>query len=242
MFKKSALFLFTKLISSRFGFLNKSTESAGKIGKIIISFTFIFYVLIGCNCKINNQNIESNKQNVDSKKSENNTQTEIKEQTLRDVVWYNNDFKLKMPCEKDRDDSTSKSSAVAAKEASETIRCESGNLVFTVTSKKSRDELKNQFESERKKENSEIIKTKDFIYFDTSKFINQVLTKGEGEFSVPEYQDIAIKKRFYLISNNWMINFEVTCSIRQKDGCQKLLNSNEHPIIKEFFDSLTINK
>lgn len=234
MLKKSALSLFSILIFSRFDSHKNSTESVMKIGKLIVCLAFIIYVLIGCNCTINHQKIES-------KKSENKISPEIKEETLREVVWYNDDFKLKMPCEIGKDESD-KSSAIAARETTEIHKCESGNLVFAVTSKKSRDDLKEQFENERKKENSEIIKTKDFVYFDTSKSINRVTTKGKGEFSLPEYQDIAIRTRFHLINNKWMINFEITCSVGQKDICQKLLISNEHPKIKEFFDSLSINK
>lgn len=213
--------------------------------KLIGCLAIIIYVLIVCNCKMNNQVLESNNQNIESGKSESNitpgTKNELKEETLRDVSWYNNEFNLKMPCEIDHNDSD-KSSSIAARETTEIHKCESGNLLFVVTSKKSRDELKGQFESERKKENSEIIKTKDFLYFDTSKAVNKVITRGEGEFSVPEYQDLAVKNRFHLINNKWLITFEVTCSVRQKDVCQRLLISNEHPKIKEFFDSLSINK
>ena len=160
---------------------------------------------------------------------------------FKEFVWSTGEFKIKLPCDYSEPHVDKKDATL--KEKSETFNCVLGNMRFSVSSKKSKQSLREEFEKIKKDKKAEVTKAKDFIYFDYIKTITEEKTTTSKVFpSSTEIKTDVIKNRWHLVEDNWLISFEVNCHSTEKNFCEDLMINKVDEHITEFFNSLKINK
>ena len=160
---------------------------------------------------------------------------------LHDAVWSSGEFKIKMPCDISKIDSGKPAQELPG--AEKTLSCVVGNLKFSVSSKKSKESLRAEFDEIKDEKTAKEIKSEEFIFIDYPHSKNSVRTRRIFGFPISsEIKFEIMKNRLYLIDDKWLIHFEVTCGSAEEKYCREKMNNGDDEQIDEFFNSLKLIK
>jgi hypothetical protein len=207
----------------------------------ITAFLFIVFLLLsGCG--------KSDSANTSSANTVSPTPVEqktvgVKKKTnlvFKEVIWETKEFKFLFPCDLAK---TPERRTISDNEESETQVCRADDLKFSVTSKKSKNSLREEFDKIKKENQVEENGVGKIIAIDykrqtktekTTQSVNAP-TSNEIKFELSEH-------RLHLVNDRWLIDLEIYCSSDNEKYCNDLMIAQADENINPFINSLKVIK
>jgi hypothetical protein len=214
----------------------------------LISLSILSSFLFCSSCKFATENQKPFPNEKASSETASNTnkdpESELTGYQLQDVAGSFGDinYKFRMPCNLGGIMEENPSNKIGQRVLSEEKKCKIGrNLVFSVTSKKSIESLKSEFESLKKGVFVTEGKLKGLRHIDVTDWKDSTIDKSDDAIQTSRtYKSVSSRNRNFLLSDKWILTLQVSCESIEKEYCSKLFDGSNPTAFEDFFDSFEL--